>query len=117
MSMIPERRFWLLRRIATAMAIFAWIIFGFIIVATPWVLIRMLLGDTGYAGGWFEWIKTAASGLLVFINLLWIAQSIQVILAIEENTKQSTYVLEKLTTLAQQIRDRLAENAERDSEP
>ncbi len=51
------------------------------------------------------------------MNLLWIAQSIQVILAIEENTKQSTYVLEKLTTLAQQIRDRLADDAERDSRP
>jgi hypothetical protein len=115
MSMIPERRFWLLRRISTAMAIFAWIIFGFVIAATPWVMIRITLGDSGYAGGLFEWLKTAASGLLVFINLLWIAQSIQVILAIEENTKQSAYVLEKLATLTQQVRDRLPENAERDS--
>jgi hypothetical protein len=32
---------------------------------------------------------------------------------VEENTKQSTYVLEKLATLTQQVRDRLGESAER----
>jgi hypothetical protein len=53
------------------------------------------------------WLSYAASGLLIFINLIWVAQSIQVILAIEENTRHATFVLEKLTTLAQQIRDRL----------
>ena len=115
MSMIPEKRFWLLRRLAKAMTVAAWIVFVFVLIATPLVFARNMLGDVTFGGGMIEWLKTAASGLLIFINLLWIAQSIQVILAIEENTKQSTYVLEKLTTLTQQLRDRLGEDVERRS--
>jgi hypothetical protein len=38
-----------------------------------------------------------------------VAQSIQAILAIEENTRHTSFVLEKLTTLVQQVRDRLPE--------
>ena len=51
-----------------------------------------------------------ASGGFIFIYLLYTAQWIQVILAVEENTKQATYVLEKLTTLTQQVRDRLGDS-------
>jgi hypothetical protein len=53
-----------------------------------------------------------ASGGFIFIYLLYTAQWIQVILAVEENTKQATYVLEKLTTLTQQVRDRLGDQVE-----
>ena len=53
------------------------------------------------------------SGGFIFIYLLYTAQWIQVILAVEENTKQAAYVLEKLTTLTQQVRDRLGETADR----
>lgn len=112
MSMIPEKRFWLLRRLAKAMTIGAWLVFALIVVVTPVGIARAVMsGDKLEV---FEWLKYAASGGLIFVNLLWIAQSIQVILAIEENTKQSTYVLEKLTTLMQQVRDRVGEVVDRE---
>ena len=111
MSMIPEKRFWLLRRLAKVLTVGAWLVFGLVVLVTPVGVARGLIAQN-QAEVW-DWIKYGLSGGLIFINLLWIAQSIQVILAIEENTKQSTYVLEKLTTLAQQIRDRLAESADR----
>lgn len=114
MSMIPEKRFWLLRRLAKAMTIGAWLVFGLVIVVTPVGIARSLVN--GDRLELFEWLKYGASGGLIFVNLLWIAQSIQVILAIEENTKQSTYVLEKLTTLTQQMRDRVGEVVERGEE-
>jgi len=87
----------------------AWLVFALVVLVTP----------VGMARGWLsgnkleviDWLKYGASGGLIFVNLLWVAQSIQVILAIEENTKQATYVLEKLTTLTQQVRDRLGEEA------
>ena len=60
-----------------------------------------------------QWLGYAVSGLAIFITLLFQAQMIQVLLAVEENTKQSTYVLEKLTTLTQQVRDRLGETVDR----
>ena len=115
MSMIPEKRFWLLRRLARVLTFGAWIVFALVVLVTPVGIARGVVG--GDTAEMIEWLKYGASGGLIFLNLLWIAQSIQVILAIEENTKQSTYVLEKLTTLAQQIRDRLGEEAERASEP
>src|SRR5688572_6448943 len=111
LSMIPEKRFWLLRRLAKVLTVGAWLVFGLVVLVTPVGVARGLIAQN-QAEVW-DWIKYGLSGGLIFINLLWIAQSIQVILAIEENTKQSTYVLEKLTTLAQQIRDRLAESADR----
>ena len=112
MSMIPEKRFWLLRRLAKVMTIGAWLVFALIVVVTPVGIARSVV--SGDQLGLIEWLKYAASGGLIFVNLLWIAQSIQVILAIEENTKQSTYVLEKLTTLMQQVRDRVGEAMERE---
>lgn len=116
MSMLPKKRFWLIRRMATAMTIAAWLILVFLVIATPIVIVRNMMGDVSLGVGPMEWFYTVVSGLLLFINLLWVAQSIQVILAIEENTKQSTYVLEKLTTLMQQVRDRVGEVVERDEE-
>ena len=110
MSMIPEKRFWLLRRLAKVLTVGAWVVFALVVLVTPVGIARGVMSRNN-AEVW-DWVKYGVSGGLIFVNLLWIAQSIQVILAIEENTKQSTYVLEKLTTLAQQIRDRLAENEE-----
>lgn len=112
MSMIPEKRFWLLRRLAKVMTVGAWLVFALIVVVTPVGIARSVMN--GDRLELVEWLKYAASGGLIFVNLLWIAQSIQVILAIEENTKQSTYVLEKLTTLMQQVRDRVGEAVERE---
>lgn len=114
MSMIPEKRFWLLRRLAKVLTVGAWLVFALVVLVTPVGIARALIAQN--TPEVWEWLKYAVSGGLIFVNLLWIAQTIQVILAIEENTKQSTYVLEKLTTLAQQIRDRLADNAEARSE-
>jgi cytochrome c biogenesis protein CcdA len=108
--MIPEKRFWLLRRLAKVLTVTAWIVLALVLLVTPVGIARGILAQNNVEI--WDWIKYGVSGGLIFVNLLWIAQSIQVILAIEENTKQSTYVLEKLTTLTQQIRDRLAENAE-----
>jgi hypothetical protein len=107
MTGIPEKRFWLLRRLANAMTIAAWIVFALVVLVTPVGVARGILSQN--QAEWIEWLKYGASGGLIFVNLLWVAQSIQVILSIEENTKQSTYVLEKLTTLTQQVRDRLGE--------
>ena len=83
----------------------AWIVLGLVVLVTPVAVARFLLQRN--QDEVVFWLSYAASGLLIFINLIWVAQSIQVILAIEENTRHATFVLEKLTTLAQQIRDRL----------
>ena len=106
--MIPERRFWLLRRMAKVLSVAAWLVFALVVLVTPVGIARAVLSGDNLE--MMEWLKYGASGGLIFVNLLWIAQSVQVNLAIEENTKQSTYVLEKLTTLSQQIRDRLGED-------
>jgi len=100
-----EKKFWLLRRLARAFNVAAWIVLGLVILVTPVAVARFLLQRNQEEVVF--WLSYAASGLLIFINLIWVAQSIQVILAIEENTRHATFVLEKLTTLAQQIRDRL----------
>ena len=100
-----EKRFWLLRRLARAFNVAAWIVLGLVVLVTPVAVARFLLQRN--QDEVVFWLSYAASGLLIFINLIWVAQSIQVILAIEENTRHATFVLEKLTTLAQQIRDRL----------
>jgi uncharacterized membrane protein len=100
-----EKKFWLLRRLARAFNVAAWIVLGLVVLVTPVAVARFLLQRNQEEVVF--WLSYAASGLLIFINLIWVAQSIQVILAIEENTRHATFVLEKLTTLAQQIRDRL----------
>jgi hypothetical protein len=115
MAWIVEKRFWLLRRLAKVLTAAAWVVFAVVLLVTPVGVARAVVArDTAEI---LEWLKYGVSGGLIFVNLLWIAQSIQVILAIEENTKQSTYILEKLTTLAQQIRDRLGDAVEPDLEP
>jgi len=105
MSSPGEKKFWLLRRLARAFNVAAWIVLGLVVLVTPVAVARFLLQRN--QDEVVFWLSYAASGLLIFINLIWVAQSIQVILAIEENTCHATFVLEKLTTLAQQIRDRL----------
>lgn len=103
MSNIPKTRFWLLRRLAKGLTVTAWIVFALVLVVTPVGVTRGMVA-TDWADA-FEWVKYGISGLLIFVNLLFVAQSIQVILAIEENTKHTAHVLEKLATLTQQIRD------------
>ena len=96
-------RFWLLRRLAKVLTVTAWVVFALVLLVTPVGVARaLLIQDWADA---IEWVKYGVSGLLIFVNLLFVAQSIQVILAIEENTKHASLVLEKLTTLTQQIRD------------
>lgn len=103
MNATPRKRFWLLRRLAKFLTVGAWIVFALVLLVTPVGVARALLVQDGADA--FEWVKYGISGLLIFVNLLFLAQSIQVILAIEENTKHTAHVLEKLTTLTQQIRD------------
>ena len=100
-----DRRFWFLRRLSGAFSISAWVVLVLVVLVTPVAVVRAWL--QGNQEDLFFWLKYAASGLLIYINLIWIGQSIQAILAIEENTRHGTFVLERLTTLAQQIRDRL----------
>lgn len=102
-----EKRFWLLRRLSRAFSVAAWIVLGLVVIVTPVAVARAVLQQNHE--DLIFWLSYAGSGLLVFVNLIWVAQSIQAILAIEENTRHVGYVLEKLTTLAQQIRDRLPE--------
>lgn len=100
-----EKRFWLLRRLCKVFTAGAWVVLGLVLVVTPVAVVRALMQQDQAALS--EWLQYGVSGLLIFVNLIWLAQSIQVVLAIEENTRHGAYVLEKLTTLAQQIRDRL----------
>jgi hypothetical protein len=100
-----EKRFWLLRRLSKVFLVVAWVVLILVLVVTPVALARAII--QGNHDELVFWLSYAGSGLLIFVNLLWVAQSIQAILAIEENTRHTGYVLEKLTTLAQQIRDRL----------
>ncbi len=110
MSSPGEKRFWLLRRLSKAFSVAAWIVLVLVVIVTPVAVARAIF-QRNHEELVF-WMSYAASGLLIFINLIWVAQSIQAILAIEENTRHAGYVLEKLTTLAQQIRDRLPEESE-----
>lgn len=107
MSSPGEKRFWLLRRLSRAFTVAAWVVLTLVVLVTPVAVARAVLQQNHEE--LVFWMSYAGSGLLIFINLIWVAQSIQVILAIEENTRHAGYVLEKLTTLAQQIRDRLPE--------
>jgi len=83
---------------------------GLTILITPVGIARAIVG--GSQEEIWDWIKYGASGGLFFLYVVFLAQSIEVILAVEENTKHAGYVLEKLTTLTQQVRDRLGEMAE-----
>ena len=105
MSTPGEKRFWLLRRLSKGFLVAAWIVLILVLLVTPVAVVRAVI--QGNHDELIFWLSYAGSGLLIFVNLLWVAQSIQAILAIEENTRHTGYVLEKLTTLAQQIRDRL----------
>jgi len=111
MSWLPERRFWLLRRLCKVLSALGWVALGLTILVTPVGIARAILG--GSSTEIWDWIKYGASGGLFFLYVVFLAQSIEVVLAVEENTKQSTFVLEKLTTLMQQVRDRLADLSER----
>ena len=111
MAWLPERRFWLLRRLCKALSVVGWIALGLTILITPVGIARAILG--GSSEEIWDWVKYGASGGLFFLYVVFLAQSIEVILAIEENTKHSGFVLEKLTTLTQQVRDRLGDLAER----
>jgi uncharacterized membrane protein len=110
MSWLPERRFWLLRRLCKVLSGIGWIALGLTILVTPVGIARAIVG--GSHDEIWDWIKYGASGGLFFLYVVFLAQSIEVILAVEENTKHAGYVLEKLTTLTQQVRDRLGEIAE-----
>ena len=105
MSTPGEKKFWLLRRLSKVFTVAAWIVLALVVLVTPVAVARALI--QGNHDDIVFWLSYAGSGLLIFVNLIWVAQSIQAILAIEENTRHTGYVLEKLTTLAQQIRDRL----------
>ena len=109
-----ERRFWLLRRLSKLMSILAWIVLTLIALVVPVGVARAIVDRS--MDELLQALAYGASGGFIFIYLLYTAQWIQVILAVEENTKQATYVLEKLTTLTQQIRDRLGEAPEPASE-
>lgn len=101
-----ERRFWLLRRLSRLLGVLAWVVLGLVVLVVPVGTARALI-----ARSWEELVETlgyGVSGLGLFIMLLYMAQWIQVILAIEENTRHATFVLEKLTTLTQQLRDRVS---------
>ena len=111
MTWLPERRFWLLRRLCKVLSAVGWVALALTILITPVGIARAVLG--GSTAEIWDWIKYGASGGLFFLYVVFLAQSIEVVLAVEENTKQSTYVLEKLTTLMQQVRDRLGDLSER----
>lgn len=107
MNWIPERRFWLLRRLGKILSAVAWVALALTVVITPVGIARALL--SGATEEIWEWLKYGLSGGLLFLYGIFLAQSIEVVLAIEENSKQATFVLEKLTSLTQQVRDRLEE--------
>lgn len=111
MNWLPERRFWLLRRLCKTLSVVGWVALGLTVLITPVGIARAVLG--GSSEEIWDWVKYGASGGLFFLYVVFVAQSIEVILAIEENSKHAGFVLEKLTTLTQQVRDRLGDLAER----
>ncbi len=100
-----EHRFWLLRRLSKVLSILAWVVLGLIVLVVPVGVARALLVRS--TEELLQTLAYGASGGIIFFYLIYMAQWIQVIVAIEENTKHATYVLEKLATLTQQVRDRL----------
>jgi hypothetical protein len=111
MSMPAEKRFWLLRRLSRVMSVLAWIVLVIVALVVPVGLARAIVSRS--PDDFVSILTYGGSGLFIFIYLLYTAQWIQVILAVEENTKQTTYVLEKLATLTQQVRDRLGDSESR----
>ena len=100
-----ERRFWLLRRLSKVLGVLAWLVLALVALVVPVGTARALIAQS-----WVDLVETlgyGVSGIGLFIMLLYMAQWIQVILAIEENTRHGTFVLEKLATLTQQLRDRI----------
>jgi len=110
MATATEKRFWLLRRLSKVMSVGAWVVLVIVLLVTPVGFARAII--SGSPEEFMQWLGYAVSGIAIFITLLFNAQMIQVLLAIEENTKQTAYVLEKLTTLTQQVRDRLGDAAD-----
>ena len=110
MAPASEKRFWLLRRLSKVMSVLAWIVLVIVALVVPVGLARSIVARS--LEDLLQTLTYGVSGGFIFIYLLYTAQWIQVILAVEDNTKQTTYVLEKLTTLTQQIRDRIGEAAE-----
>src|SRR3989442_8734801 len=111
MGLSSEKRFWLLRRLSKVMSVLAWIVLVIVALVVPVGLARSIVVRS--MEDLLQTLTYGVSGGFIFIYLLYTAQWIQVILAVEENTKQTTYVLEKLTTLTQQIRDRMGDSSER----
>src|SRR6059036_2630940 len=111
MAPSSEKRFWLLRRLSKVMSVLAWIVLVIVALVVPVGLARAIVARS--LEDLLQTLTYGVSGGFIFIYLLYTAQWIQVILAVEDNTKQTTYVLEKLTTLTQQIRDRIGEAAVR----
>ena len=111
MAPSSEKRFWLLRRLSKVMSVLAWIVLVIVALVVPVGLARSIVARS--LEDLVQTLAYGASGGFIFIYLLYTAQWIQVILAVEDNTKQTTYVLEKLTTLTQQIRDRIGEASDR----
>ena len=114
MAAPAEKRFWLLRRLSRVMSVLAWVVLVIVVLVVPVGLARAIVSRS--VEDLVSVLTYGASGAFIFIYLLYTAQWIQVILAMEENTKQSTYVLEKLTTLTQQIRDRIGETSDRSAQ-
>ncbi len=110
MAPSTEKRFWLLRRLSKVMSILAWVVLVIIALVVPVKFAMAIMARS--QEDFMATLAYGVSGGFIFIYLLYMAQWIQVILAVEENTKQATYVLEKLTTLTQQVRDRLSEPSE-----
>jgi len=111
MAPSSEKQFWLLRRLSKVMSVLAWIVLVIVALVVPVGLARSIVARS--LEDLLQTLTYGASGGFIFIYLLYTAQWIQVILAVEDNTKQTAYVLEKLTTLTQQIRDRIGEAADR----
>jgi uncharacterized membrane protein len=111
MASSSEKQFWLLRRLSKVMSVLAWIVLVIVALVVPVGLARSIVARS--LEDLLQTLTYGASGGFIFIYLLYTAQWIQVILAVEDNTRQTTYVLEKLTTLTQQIRDRIGEAADR----
>jgi uncharacterized membrane protein len=114
MATPTEKRFWLLRRLSKVMSILAWVVLVLIALVVPVGFARAIVARN--PDDFMQVLAYGVSGAFIFIYLLYTAQWIQVILAVEENTKHATYVLEKLTTLMQQVRDRLGEPSNQESE-
>jgi len=107
MTLAIRRRYALLRGLGKVLAGTAWAALVVTLVVTPVGLARAVLG--GASEEIWEWLRYGLSGTVFFLYGLFLAQAIEVVLAIEENTRQATFVLEKVASLTQQVRDRLGE--------